>query len=183
MGGICIIMITHLIIDLWKTYNQNRFNRRVLFIIDQLLHIAVILIVSDYYSPWIAVISTGLNFNQILLLILAILLVTIVSSHMIKVLISKWQPENEDGEEDSLTNAGSYIGILERLFVFGFIISGNVQGIGFLLAAKSVFRFGDLKDSVDRKLTEYILIGTLLSFGLAILIGIFYLKTKTLIRI
>jgi hypothetical protein len=44
------------------------------------------------------------------------------------------------------------------------------------LAAKSVFRFGDLKESKDRKLTEYILIGTLLSFGIAIASGIVALK-------
>ena len=48
------------------------------------------------------------------------------------------------------------------------------EGIGFLLAAKSVFRFGDLNNSKDRNLTEYVLIGTLLSFGIAIIIaGIF----------
>jgi hypothetical protein len=47
---------------------------------------------------------------------------------------------------------------------------------GFLLAAKSVFRFGDLKESKDRKLTEYVLIGTLLSFGIALLAGVVFLK-------
>jgi len=40
-----------------------------------------------------------------------------------------------------------------------------------LIAAKSVFRFGDLRESKNRKLTEYILIGTLLSFGIAIATG------------
>jgi hypothetical protein len=34
------------------------------------------------------------------------------------------------------------------------------------LAAKSIFRFGDFK---DRKLTEYVLIGNLLSFGMAMI--------------
>jgi hypothetical protein len=43
-----------------------------------------------------------------------------------------------------------------------------VEAVGFLLAAKSVFRFGDLKDDHDRMRTEYVLIGTLLSFGIAI---------------
>ena len=66
--------------------------------------------------------------------------------------------------------------MLERLFVFIFVITGNWEGIGFLLAAKSVFRFGDLKESKDRKLTEYILIGTLLSFGIAIATGMLVLK-------
>ena len=72
-------------------------------------------------------------------------------------------------EEDSLEKAGVYIGILERLFIFGFIVLNYWEGIGFLLAAKSVFRFGDLSKEKDRKLTEYVLIGTLLSFGIAII--------------
>ena len=176
--GIFLIMFTHLIIDLWKITHQTEENKQALFVIDQLLHFGIILTVGELYSPWISESLKGINNNQIYLFILAMLLITTASSHFIKVIISKWQPENEDGEEDSLTNAGSYIGILERLFVFGFVVSGNMQAIGFLLAAKSVFRFGDLKDSVDRKLTEYILIGTLLSFGLAILIGFSYLKIK-----
>lgn len=46
------------------------------------------------------------------------------------------------------------------------------------MTAKSVFRFGDLKGPTERKLTECILIGTLLNFGLAILIGFGYLKLK-----
>lgn len=38
--------------------------------------------------------------------------------------------------------------------------------------AKSVFRFSDLKEAKDRKLTEYILTGTLLSFGIAMFTGV-----------
>jgi hypothetical protein len=77
-----------------------------------------------------------------------------------------------DSLEESLSNAGKYIGMLERLLVFIFIVTGHWEGIGFLLAAKSVFRFGDLKKSKDRKLTEYILIGTLLSFSIALAVGL-----------
>jgi len=80
----------------------------------------------------------------------------------------------EDKTEDSLKNAGQFIGILERLFVFAFILLNQWSAIGLLIAAKSVFRFGDLSRAKDRKLTEYILIGTLLSFGLAIATGLAY---------
>ena len=55
--------------------------------------------------------------------------------------------------------------------MFVFIITNEWQAVGFLLAAKSVFRFGNLQEAKDRKLTEYILIGTLLSFGIAIITG------------
>jgi hypothetical protein len=56
------------------------------------------------------------------------------------------------------------------------VISGHWEAIGFMLAAKSIFRFGDLKDSKDRKLTEYVLIGTMISFGTAIVIGVIIQK-------
>jgi len=55
-------------------------------------------------------------------------------------------------------------------------VTGHWEAIGFLIAAKSVFRFGDLKESKERKLTEYILIGTLLSFGIAMITGIIVVK-------
>jgi hypothetical protein len=79
-------------------------------------------------------------------------------------------------DHKSLPNAGKYIGIIERLFVLVFILLGRWEAIGLLITAKSVFRFNDLKESNNRKLTEYILIGTLVSFGLAILAGLWYLN-------
>ncbi len=78
-------------------------------------------------------------------------------------------------DHKSLPRAGMYIGILERLFVFAFILLGRWEAIGLLIAAKSVFRFNDLKEFNNRRWTEYILIGTLLSFGMAILAGLWVL--------
>ncbi|MDR7212530.1 Ni/Fe-hydrogenase subunit HybB-like protein [Flavobacterium piscis] len=65
--------------------------------------------------------------------------------------------------------------------IFIFIITSFWEGVGFLLAAKSIFRFGDLKENKEIKLTEYILIGTLISFALAIFIAEIYLKLKSII--
>lgn len=86
--------------------------------------------------------------------------------------MSGWTESLSDSIGESLSNAGKFIGMLERLLVFIFIVTGHWEGIGFLLAAKSVFRFGDLKESKDRKMTEYILIGTLLSFSIALTVGL-----------
>ena len=72
----------------------------------------------------------------------------------------------------SLPDAGKFIGYLERLLVLLFILYNHWEAVGFLLAAKSVFRFGNLKESHDRKLTEYVLIGTLLSFSLALVVSL-----------
>lgn len=70
-----------------------------------------------------------------------------------------------------LPNAGQLIGQLERFLIVLFVISGNVTGVGFLLTAKSVFRFGDIKDDDTQRRTEYYLIGSLASFAFAIVVG------------
>jgi len=88
-------------------------------------------------------------------------------------------PKHIEIDHESLPNARMYIGIIEHFFVFAFIILGRWEVIGFLIAPKSVFRFNDLKESNSRELTEYILIGALLSVGIAILIGIWFINFKS----
>ena len=66
---------------------------------------------------------------------------------------------------DGLVGGGHRIGQLERALIFVFIFVGHPAGIGFLVAAKSILRFEEAK---KQKLAEYVLIGTLLSFTLAI---------------
>jgi hypothetical protein len=175
---ILLIAITHFIIDLSKLYLESRWPTNWWFALDQLCHIAILGFVANSFTGFFEEWLLQSNFNAIVLTIVALVTVSVVASRIIKMLISNWTPETEDADEESLSNAGHYIGMLERLFVFGFVVSGNIQAVGFLLAAKSVFRFGDLKESKDRKLTEYILIGSLLSFGIAILIAMLYLYAR-----
>ena len=47
-----------------------------------------------------------------------------------------------------------------------------MEGIGYLLAAKSVFRFGELRNNKELMHTEYILLGTFLSFTVAVVVGL-----------
>jgi hypothetical protein len=169
---ILFIVISHMIIDLMKLNFLNKNNNRTLFVLDQVLHLIIISIVVYVKYPY------RINIEKIyskesLLLILAILSVTFVSSIIMKMIMSKWSLK-EDKCDNSLQNAGMYIGVLERLFVFAFIILNQWSAIGLLIAAKSVFRFGDLSRAEDRKLTEYMLIGSLISFGLSILISLLY---------
>ncbi|WP_136481397.1 DUF3307 domain-containing protein [Cognatitamlana onchidii] len=178
--GILIIVSSHLIIDITKLHLKPKVNNRLLFGLDQLAHFIVIALVIQLYEPYTINLNTLFS-SQILLFLTAILCATKVSSIIMKTLISKWNLRAYT-EEASLKDAGAYIGILERLFVFAFIITNHWEGVGFLIAAKSVFRFGDLSKAKDRKLTEYILIGTLLSFGLAILVALGYVYVSGLIE-
>ena len=172
--GFLLIIISHYFIDVLKLYLQKKKTKRIWFFIDQILHVSILVLTTYLYTNIPFSIENIITEKSLLLLIF-LLLVIFVSAIIIKIIITQWNPERKKYDDDSLAKAGRYIGVLERLFVFTFVITNHWEGIGFLLAAKSVFRFGDLTTSKDRKLTEYILIGTLLSFGIAIFLGILYL--------
>ncbi|WP_456314192.1 DUF3307 domain-containing protein [Pseudomonas shirazensis] len=165
-----LIAVTHGIIDLIKLNFQQNKTKRTWFILDQIAHVLILFGVVLLYQNK-AIDLSWFN-NQFWILITGFLFITKPTSIFIKTIISIWTPESQDDRANSLASAGNYIGILERLFVFCFILTGHFEAIGFLLAAKSIFRFGDLKEAKDRKLTEYVLIGTLISFGVAIVIGL-----------
>ena len=175
-----IIVFSHLMIDGLKMTFQNEKNGSYLFLIDQVLHVLVIIWVSYYWTVeplWPGPFLT----EEYLLYLAAMLMVSMPASVLIKTMISRWMPFNEVKQNNSLQDAGKYIGILERLFVLAFIISGHWEGIGFLIAAKSVFRFGDIKEYEGLKLTEYFMIGTLLSFGIAIFTGMVVLELRQML--
>ena len=169
-----IIALGHYCIDLLKLYTDKFFKTKsVPFFIDQALHVIVIYCCVFYKNLY----EHTSNLFQHLdwYLITAIVFVTYPAAIIMGKIL---EPMSEQIETDhkSLPNAGKYIGIIERLFVLIFIVIGRWEVIGLLIAAKSVFRFNDLKERNNRKLTEYILIGTLVSFGLAILTGLFYIS-------
>ena len=169
---VLIIGVTHYIIDAAKLIFQKQNNKKLWFFIDQALHISVILGIVIYLN--------GINFENLInersiLFFTGLVFLTLPTSVLIRNLLSAWSPITIDHSKiqtESLVHAGKYIGILERVLVFVFIIVNHWEGVGFMIAAKSVFRFSDLAEAKQRKLTEYVLIGTLLSFGIAILTGI-----------
>ncbi|MBC7913917.1 MAG: DUF3307 domain-containing protein [Pyrinomonadaceae bacterium] len=170
-----ILMLLHGVIDAIKLIFQKPKTQRIWFFVDQVLHLISIVLV------WFFTAHPEIKFsfleNPVFWISLgAVLILTLPASVIIKVLIAKWTPSTalvpNTAIETSLQSAGKYIGIMERLLIFVFICSNHFEAVGFLLAAKSIFRFGDLKEGNDLKLTEYILIGTLLSFGIAIVISL-----------
>ncbi len=167
-----IIAVSHYFIDLVKLYATPLFRlRSIPFFIDQLLHLAVLYAVAFQGHIWAHIRTFFQELDWPL--VTAIVFVTFPAAIIMEKLLEAMGDKIEL-DHKSLPNAGKYIGVIERLFVLMFIILGQWEAIGLLIGAKSVFRFNDLKASNNRKLTEYILIGTLLSFGMAILTGLFY---------
>jgi hypothetical protein len=174
------IAFSHLIIDYIKLKFQTERSKITWFVIDQILHLIVILFLGLYWQNNEKVLFDFLLSDTFIILATAVVFLIQPVSILLGVLIKPWSDAISNEKEKSLKYAGKYIGYLERLLVFLFICTNHFEAIGFLLATKSVFRFGDLKESKERKLTEYILIGTLLSFGIALLVG---LLTQYLLKI
>ena len=68
-----------------------------------------------------------------------------------------------------LKDAGRRIGELERGLAFVLVLAGYPTGVAFLIAAKSVLRFNATRD--DRRIAEYVIIGTLASVGWALIMA------------
>jgi hypothetical protein len=171
-----LVMVTHFIIDLWKLYRPEK---AVYFIVDQALHLLVLFGLWCWLAApasWIPLNWKALMQSQAGWAIAAgYLVVTFPLSMLLSKATQRWRREAEVGDmrtSISLNEAGKWIGIFERVLVFTFVISSHFEGIGFLIAAKSILRFNDIKGQEARKEAEYILIGTLMSFSFSILIGL-----------
>ncbi|HET7313922.1 DUF3307 domain-containing protein [Salinisphaera sp.] len=68
-----------------------------------------------------------------------------------------------------LPGAGAWIGWLERTLVFLFVLLGQFNAIGFVIAAKSILRF---RYTREPRVSEIVIIGTLASFGWAIIVAL-----------
>lgn len=169
-----VLVAVHLVIDSTKLMLQTRETERSWFFIDQGLHLLTLVGVWACLKPVAIHLPLQLlSERQVLIPVLTAALILHPSAYLIKAFLSKWTPDpmaSEASASDTLLSdqAGKWIGMLERMLVVGCVVLGHWEGIGFLLAAKSVFRFGDLNTAKSRKLTEYVLMGTLLSFGIAL---------------
>ncbi|WP_424493469.1 DUF3307 domain-containing protein [Salinimicrobium sp. GXAS 041] len=170
-----VISVSHFLIDWWKL-QQKKDNLKI-FLLDQFFHMVVILMVwlvlADYTSDVLPFLTGIMNSERLLLIISAYLFVIFPVGFIIGKATARWQNEISDVEERTgLQDAGLYIGIFERILVLTFILTGYFSAIGFLIAAKSILRFSDKTETGARKQTEYVLIGTLMSFAITILLGL-----------
>lgn len=191
------LALVHILIDVGKEGLRRAFTKNdktrgdatrniIIIIVDQALHLTTIIIVaiicskvvwSLQESTWFALI--GQQYVRVCILasgfVVAVSVGALVIGTLTAPLLAEMQPEDkaqsELPEPRGFTKGGRLIGQLERVLVFVLVATGNLSAVGFLAAAKSVFRFGEITDSGQRKEAEYILIGTLMSFTWAVLVS------------
>ncbi len=187
------IMASHLFFDVVKAYWPDTGWRA--FLLDQALHLAAILVAAtqfpDLYSSgiwqdygllgtppaWLAnVPETWVPALPLFMLLFGGL---VLATRAGGFLIGEFMKPLAPGAPEGLPGAGAMIGNLERALAYLFILSGQPQNIGFLIAAKSVLRFSSARE--DRGASEYVIIGTLMSFGWVIAVSMGVLALRELI--
>lgn len=161
---------SHWIIDIVKLKSGQKGLRA--FVGDQFAHIAIVVSIALYIHG-IGWTWSYVDFvREILPYVLGLVLIFRPTGFLIDHIIKRWIEELDDNQ-DTLPAAGRWIGYLERFLIFIFVILQQYAAIGLLIAAKSILRFRDTDSR--QKITEYILLGTLLSFTCAIVIAFFTL--------
>jgi hypothetical protein len=185
-----VIFVTHSLIDYIKA--KSKKESAWAFILDQGVHLAIItaiamlLTIPTKMIPinkpstlWVEVLGKG--FLEFLILVsgLAVSIKAggILIGLAVKPLTDELKREQERKNSDEAVagrgfeKGGRVIGYLERALIFLFMFTGQPGSIGFLIAAKSIFRFGEIKERQNRLEAEYIIIGTLMSFGYGLFIA------------
>jgi hypothetical protein len=197
-----VIFSSHLLIDYIKSkFDSGNFSY---FIIDQLAHLIVILVLwLSLEGKW-AMIPTAFdlisNSPKFWLVATGYLFVSWPLGILIGKATQQWrdqisreraraqegsnegldaanrEEQNEpvaSGEEQELglASAGKWIGICERILIFTFVLLSQYTAIGFLMTAKSILRFSEKESNTQLK-TEYVLVGTLVSFTLSAMVGL-----------
>lgn len=158
------IAVSHVIIDSVKTYLAPDTLRS--YLVDQGAHLAVVLaavvwLPAPLLAPSWPPLSTDMI--HIALFLSGLITATLAGSVAVGHLMARFKIE---AQPDGLEYAGRMIGLMERGLIFLMVMIGEPSGIGFLIAAKSILRFDTV--SRDQKMSEYVIIGTLASFGWAL---------------
>ena len=108
---------------------------------------------------------TGIQFNYALL---GVIILTTESNIFIKYVFEKLKIY-EKGIDEAKISAGRIIGLLERYFIYLFVLLGSYEIIIFIVAMKGLARYNETK---DKSFAEYFLIGSLLSIFISVIISL-----------
>ena len=164
---IFLIITFHAIIDYWKLRVDISGNIKY-FLIDQILHLSVLIFVWIYLIQDLSysskVISGLWNSFTIQIITSGYLFCIFPSSYIIGLATKGFG----GAANANLPGGGRLIGIFERIIIFTLVLLSQYEAIGFLITGKSILRFAD----AQRRESEYLLAGTMMSYALAIMTGV-----------
>lgn len=179
--ALAVLVPGHLALDFGKSILLGRFphtDGALLYAADQVVHALIVALVAAIIvqtPPPVETIGTlWMDVREPLLISALVMAATAFPAgylirYMLKPLSSQLSmscdPQAAGGESlEGLSNAGLYLGWLERgLLVIAFAIP-SFTAVGLIIGAKSIARFPEFK---SRAFAEYFLIGTLISVAIA----------------
>jgi Protein of unknown function (DUF3307) len=167
--GLFWLTAVHVAVDAWKARARRGLGP---FLIDQAAHVATIAALSLWHPAiWASGMWSGMTAPPGLMLLFAgAIIATRAGGFAVGLLMEPFAAKlPAEVTAESLPGAGRVIGLLERGLIFALVLMGQPGGVGLLIAAKSILRYGAIKD--DRALSEYVIIGTLASFAWALLVS------------
>lgn len=106
---------------------------------------------------------------QAAILLAGALIIIRLGGPIVGAIVDRYAPQLD--QDAGLRHGGRIIGICERLLIFSFVLAETPEAIGLLVTAKSIFRFGEVTGDGKRKHSEYVIIGTLVSFAYAVVLS------------
>jgi len=193
-GALIVIVISHALVDAGKTFlvpgtwiTAAPFRALLVFGLDQLAHLLFIALAATLFSSafsdgvWPQVLSDAGRAGLIVAYVAASgfwIAVRVGDLALALFMDAVRAPDTTlDSREPALDGrvvpdrrdelrGGAWIGRLERALVFLLVLLGQFNAIGFVIAAKSILRFEYARHA---RHSEMVIIGTLSSFGWAII--------------
>lgn len=179
---VVLVTVAHGIIDLGKLTLFPLLWRRPStgYLVDQILHFISLMVAATLPAAWLGLgepwwQAHALEYLGIILALGASIAVTRGASFYIELFLQPWAAELRRVPPKvrtiTLSDAGVYIGYLERLLILTFVAVGQPAAVTFLVVAKSVFRFHSIRDG-DARQAEFIIVGSLLSYATGLILAL-----------
>jgi hypothetical protein len=174
-----VIAVTHWLVDSLKMeiQSQKKIKPNKLFVVDQLFHFLIIAILwfwhFNLFDKIFETISLPFVNYKFSLILLAYAWVYFPVGYLIKFAtqgITHTNPSQSTNTQPEVEHGGKLIGQFERIIILTLVLLNQYEAIGFLITGKSIIRFADHNSNLR---SEYVLVGTMISYALAILTGVF----------
>lgn len=182
-----LVGAAHLVTDLVKQRHAARRRTRdehpgfSAFALDQAAHLAAIWLAASLWpetwarglwaNPWLLDRLPGLDrLSEAMALGSGLIAAVWAGGYAVRELMAGLRLPSGPDEDASLPLGGQMIGRLERVMILTLLLANQPDGIGLLIAAKSILRFSEVSGG-DRRASEYVIIGTLASFAWAITVA------------
>lgn len=166
------VFLAHGIIDSVKGILSKRHTSLTaqLFFLDQIAHIISIISIWIIYCNNFSLITEVISANltaKVLIIATGYVVLIWPMSHTMKFALKNVEPSTQNTNGD-ITRGGNLIGIFERIIILTFMLLESYEAIGFLITGKSIIRFAQTDEKIR---SEYVLLGTMLSYSVAIVTG------------